>query len=134
MGPSSFHQLERELAFAEWEEDQVDTDPEHAASILLARYAGYANEGHLCVAGYLDEFGPGGRWVAWCANCKVSTLGTLEEVVAAASGADVEGSVLTWTEAKLWTRRHRAEYGLPKQETGPVVNIFEKFQTVGGTQ
>ena len=133
--------LELEVERLEWEADSQKHEnfTKEETQEMFAMYA--KEDGHLCVVGYfggVDQ--PGQHWTAWCVNCRESTMGSKDELDAAIARIDRYGrgdwsqpspSAVSWTEAKMWTRNHRAEHGLPKQELAPCVDLLAMSFTEG---
>ena len=88
-----------------------------------AMHRQYVDEGHFCVF-LCAEDGPFGKWIAACYGCRISSAGPFEDVKELATGDDYAGlEFSTWTEAKLWARQHRAEFGLAKQDVSKIIDI-----------
>ncbi len=92
-------------------------------------------DGHFCVTAYLRGDHPGKSWVAWCANCHVSNMGTSVELLASVERISTFGvsdlahpapHLLTWSEARQWMRGHRSEHGLDRQGLVPCFNLTEE--------
>lgn len=95
---------------------------------LHTMWMGYLDQGHLVTFCHAEGDHPGQSWFAKCScGANVWSMSSDEmRAIAEAGGSDLARpmpSLLNFGQVRFWSRDHRVEHGLEKQDFAPTVDL-----------